>query len=93
LFKSKFIKGKLTFSVMVVPRAARSEIVGEHGGALRIRISAAPVDGAANVELIRLLAKLFSVAPSKVQIEAGGRSKRKVVSIDGGDPKILERIL
>ncbi len=47
--------GSLTFTVRVVPRASRSAIVGEHDGSLRVRIAAAPVDGAANEELIRTL--------------------------------------
>jgi uncharacterized protein (TIGR00251 family) len=49
--------GTLIFNVLVVPRASRSEIVGEHNGALRVRIAAPPVDGAANEELIRTLAR------------------------------------
>ena len=76
----------------VVPRASRTEIIGEHAGALRVRISAPPVDGAANAELIKLLAKLFSVARSDVEIESGERSKSKVVSIAGGNPKILDSV-
>lgn len=47
--------GTLTFNVRVVTRASRSEIVGEHDGALRVRIAAPPVEGAANEELVRLL--------------------------------------
>jgi len=49
--------GCLTFQVYVVPRASRSEIAGEHNGGLRVRLAAAPVDGAANRELIAVLAK------------------------------------
>ena len=42
--------GSITFSVRVVPRASRSEIVGEHDGALKIKLAAPSVDGAANAE-------------------------------------------
>lgn len=45
--------GRLSFKVRVIPRASRSEVIGEHDGALRVRIAASPVDGAANDELIR----------------------------------------
>jgi uncharacterized protein (TIGR00251 family) len=83
-------EGKLSFAVAVVPRASRSEVVGEHAGALRIRLAAPPVEGAANEELIRLLAKLFSVPRRNVEIRAGERSKTKFVSITGGDSGILE---
>lgn len=75
--------GKLTFRVQVVPRASRSEVVGEHNGALRVRIAAAPVEGAANDELIRTLAKTFSVPASAVKIVRGQTSKLKTVSVTG----------
>ena len=58
--------GALTFKVRVVPRASRSEISGEHDGSLRIRIAAPPVDGAANEELVRLLARKLGVPRSAV---------------------------
>ncbi len=81
------------FSVKVVPRASRSGIVGEHDGALRVRISAPPVDGAANAELILTLAKAFNVPRNAVQITAGHSSKLKHVSIVGGSPEALIKSL
>lgn len=75
--------GQLTFRVRVVPRASRSEIAGEHEGALRIRIAAPPVDGAANEELIRVLAKALKVSRSAVRIVSGQSGRTKQVSIDG----------
>ncbi len=76
--------GALIFKVRVVPRASRSEIVGEHDGALRVRIAAPPVDGAANEELVRTLASEFSVSRSAIEIVAGHSSKLKTVSVRGG---------
>jgi uncharacterized protein (TIGR00251 family) len=76
--------GCLTFKVRVVPRASRSEISGEHDGALRVRIAAPPVDGAANDELIRTLAQAFEVSRSAVEIVAGHNSRLKQISIAGG---------
>jgi uncharacterized protein (TIGR00251 family) len=73
----------LVFKVQVVPRASRSEIVGEHNGALRIRIAAAPVDGAANEEIVRLLARAFHVPRSAVEIKAGRSAKLKTVRVAG----------
>ncbi len=78
-------KGSFTFDVRVVPRASKSEIVGELGGALKIRISAPPVDGAANAELIKVLAKHFGVAKSAVEILSGQTSKQKQVRVSGID--------
>ena len=66
--------GMLIFQVRVVPRASRSEIVGEHDGAVRVRIAAPPVDGAANEELIRLLARKLGLARSAISI-TGGHSR------------------
>jgi hypothetical protein len=77
--------GALVFTVRVVPRASKSEIVGFHAGALKIRIASAPVDGAANAELIRLLARTFKVSKSSVEILTGQTSKTKQVKISGAN--------
>jgi len=71
----------ITFNVRVVPRASRSEIAGEVDGALRVRLAAPPVDGAANRELIRVLAKELKVPQNSIDIVAGLASKSKTVSI------------
>jgi len=73
----------IIFTVKVVPRASKSEIVGEHDGALKLRIAAPPVDGAANAELIKLLSKMFDVPKSSVEILSGQTSKVKQVKIAG----------
>ncbi len=83
MIKLKEDASGVTFAVRIVPRASRSEIVGEHDGALRIRIAAPPVEGAANRELVRLLAKQFKVSRTSVEIVSGSASKNKMVRIDG----------
>jgi hypothetical protein len=80
----------LTFAVRVVPRASRSEIAGEHDGALRVRIAAPPVDGAANRELIRLLARTFKLPANAIAIVSGVGSKSKIVRVQGADAVKLE---
>jgi uncharacterized protein (TIGR00251 family) len=75
--------GFVLLNVRVVPRASRSEIVGEHGGVLRVRISSPPVDGAANTEVIRLLAKTLGVSRSDVVIDSGLTSRTKQLQIIG----------
>lgn len=80
---------KLIFKVRVVPRASISKVVGEHDGALRVRVAAPPVDGAANEELIRTLAQALKVSRSAVQIVAGHSSKTKHVSVEGAPPEAL----
>jgi len=85
--------GKLTFKVRVVPRSSRNEIVGEHDGALRIRLTAPPVEGAANAALLRTLARAFDVSPGSVAIISGATSRTKTVSITGSGFAGLERLL
>ncbi len=74
-------EGAILFDVRVVPRSSRSEIVGPHDGSMKIRISSPPVDGAANAELIKLLAKSLGVAKSDVEIMNGETSKNKRIKI------------
>lgn len=85
-------EGRLIFRVQVVPRSSRSEVAGEYNGALRVRIAAPPVEGAANKELIQVLAKVFKVPRSAVQIVHGQRGRVKQVSIEGV-PAVLRGVM
>jgi len=76
-------EGELCFEVRVAPRASRTAIVGVHAGALKIRLTAAPVDGAANEALIKLLSKEFAVPRSAVSIVHGHHSRTKTVRVQG----------
>ena len=67
----------------VVPRARTTDVAGRHGDTLKIRIAAPPVDGAANEELVRFLAKRLAVPRSAVTIAAGLTGRRKTVKISG----------
>ena len=82
----------LRFSVRVQPRASRSEIVGLHGDALKIRLAAPPVDGAANEGLIELLADALGIARTAVRIISGATSRGKVVEVDGVDVENVGRL-
>jgi uncharacterized protein len=82
-------EGIIIFSVRVVPRASRSEIAGEQGGLLRVRIAAPPVDGAANDELVRVLAKQFGVPRRTISIISGHSSRMKKISVEGLTPAEL----
>jgi uncharacterized protein (TIGR00251 family) len=81
--------GALTFAVRVVPRASRSEVVGEHDGALRVRVAAPPVEGAANEELVRTLARALGVPTRAVEITSGQASKTKLVRVAGAERERL----
>ena len=85
--------GKLTFKIRVVPRSSRTEIVGEHDGALRVRLTAPPVEGAANLALVRLLARALDVSPGAIEIISGKSSRTKTVKIVGSSVASLERLL
>ena len=75
--------GALLFKVRVVPRAYRSEIAGEHDGALRVRVAAPPVEGKANKALRVFLARRLAVPPSRIAITRGVGSRHKLVEIEG----------
>lgn len=77
--------------ITVQPRASRNEIGDIHDQKLRIRLTAAPVDGKANQSLIKLLSKTFGVAASQILIEKGETSKTKRVRICC--PKTLPQVL
>jgi uncharacterized protein (TIGR00251 family) len=73
-------------SVHVQPRASKTEIVGLHGTALKVRLHSPPVDGAANDELVAFLARSLGVAKRDVRVVAGQSSRGKTVEIDGVSP-------
>jgi len=70
----------------VQPRAARTEVAGPHGDAVKVRLAAPPVDGAANDALVRFLAERLGVRRDAVRLVAGASGRRKVVEIEGLDP-------
>ena len=86
-------KSFLIINVRVVPRASKSEIVGEHNGALKVRVNALPIDGAANAELIKILSKKLNVPNSAVEIISGQTSKHKQVRINGLDEKTYTSLI
>jgi uncharacterized protein (TIGR00251 family) len=67
----------------VQPRAARTALVGAHGDAIRVRLAAPPVDGAANDELVRFLADRLGVRRRDIGIVRGLSGRRKTVRIEG----------
>lgn len=72
---------KLTFNVFLQPRASRSSLVGLHDNAIKIALTAPPVDGEANKQLIQFLSKLFRVKKSAISIVSGEHSRHKRVSV------------
>ena len=81
--------GALVFAVRVAPRAGRTAAAGAHGGALKVRVAAPPVDGAANEELARFLSKTFGVPARAVEIVSGHASRTKLVRVRGASASDL----
>ena len=70
-------------SVRVVPRSGKTGLAGTRDGALLVRLNAAPVEGAANAELIDIIARILAVPKRSVTVASGERSRSKRVHVDG----------
>jgi uncharacterized protein (TIGR00251 family) len=81
------------FAVHVQPRAKRTEVTGLHGAAVKIRLAAPPVDGAANDALRRFLAERLCVPRAAVRVVAGLASRDKLIEVDGLDADEARRNL
>jgi uncharacterized protein len=82
---------RLTLNLHVQPGARRSEIVGLHGSALKIKVAAPAVDNKANAELTEFLSETLGIPKSAVAISRGAAGRRKVVEITGG-PELVARL-
>lgn len=80
-------------AVKVVPRAARDEIVGWLGSALKVRIAAPPTEGRANAALESFLADALGVPRRAVRVTSGHGAARKLVDVDGLERADVERLL
>ena len=81
--------GSLILTLHIQPGARKTEIAGLHGGALKIRLAAPPVDGKANAALLGFLAKTCGVPKSAVELVSGDSSRAKRVRLRGAD---LDRV-
>jgi uncharacterized protein len=86
------VEGILLF-VEVQPRARKNEIRGIEEKTLRVRLTAPPVEGAANEECLRFLAKCLGVPYSRLQIVRGHRSRHKTLLVRGVDIEVLFDVL
>ncbi len=73
----------MTLRIRVQPRASRDALAGERDGALVVRLTAPPVEGAANEALGRVLGRALGVAPSRLWIVAGATGRNKRVAVQG----------
>ena len=82
-----------TLTLHIQPGAKKTEVSGVHGDALKIRLSAPPVDGKANAALLEFLAKRLGLAKSATRLISGQTSRRKVVEIAAAPPDTEQRLL
>lgn len=75
--------GSVTFNVRVMPRSSRNQLVGIESGALKIKLTAPPVEGAANTALIEFIAAWLDVKRNAVSIVSGDKARRKIVRVRG----------
>jgi len=86
-------RDRIFLRVRLTPRASANAIGGERDGALLVRVTAAPVDGAANEALVAALAKATGVPRGAVRIERGAGARLKLVSLPAAALTQLERML
>jgi uncharacterized protein len=84
-------KKGLTFDIQVIPHASRAEIAGEQDGAFKVKVTAPPVDGAANEACIKLLAGELKLRKSQMEIFSGAKSRRKTVMVKNISRAELEK--
>jgi uncharacterized protein len=84
--------GSATLSVHVQPGASASGVAGLHGGALKLRLAAPPVDGKANAALIEFIAELLHAPRSRVELVSGAASRRKLIRVSGAQPAALDAL-
>jgi uncharacterized protein (TIGR00251 family) len=84
-------KKGLTFDIHVIPHASRAQIAGAQDGALKVRVTAPPVEGAANEACIKLLAGELRLKKSQLEIFSGAKSRKKTVMVKNISKAELEK--
>ncbi len=85
--------GAITFGLRVMPRASRLAILGVHDGALKLALTAPPVEGAANAALVKFLSKLLHVPKRAIEIVHGDHGRNKTLRIEGVTADELRALL
>ena len=91
--RNKAEETSATISIRIQPRASKNEIITMEGGKLKIRLTAPPVDGAANEALVKFLSDQLSVSRSQVEIVSGHTGREKVIRISGMAEAVVQQLL
>ena len=89
---ARLTSGGVRFAVRLQPRASKNEIVGLQGSALKVRVTAPPVEGMANESLIELLSATLKVPRRNVCIVSGSASRTKILEVQGVSLESIQRI-
>jgi len=84
---------EIFLKVYLQPKSSRNEIVGPYRDGIKVKVTAAPVEGKANEALLRFLAKQFGVTPSSIEIVRGHRSREKTIRVAVSPDQDLKRTL
>jgi uncharacterized protein (TIGR00251 family) len=87
------IKGGVRLHLFIQPKASKNEVIGPHNDEIKIKITAPPIDGRANEELIEFLADLFHIAKRNVSVVKGDTGRHKTVDLFGVDMAHAQKIL
>ena len=79
--------------VRVQPKAARAAVVGEHNGALKVAVTAAPEKGKANKAVVEVLSKALRIAKSSIELVGGATSRDKTFAIRGTSQEAIEALV
>lgn len=90
---SKQTSGSVTIAVRIQPRASKNAIMRMEDGSLKIRLTAPPVDGAANEALIAYISKALGVSKSSVEIVSGHTTREKRIRISGINEEAVDQLL
>ena len=82
-----------TLRFHIVPNAKQNKVVGEHGGAIKIKLRAPAVDGKANTALRSFLAEALQISEREIVLERGQKSREKLIRIEGLSEEELRRCL
>ena len=91
--KQKQVESSATLAVRIQPRASKNGVIRMEDGSLKIRLTAPPVNGAANEALVEFLSKILFISKSAVEIVSGHTSREKRVKISGMDEADIIRLL
>jgi uncharacterized protein len=86
-------EASVTFSIRIQPRASKNEIMRMNDGRLKIRLTAPPVDGAANEALVKFLADQLNVSRSQLEIVSGHTGREKIIKVNGMTDSEVNRLL